>query len=234
MSSLPAFETHRTVQAAAKRVLAELATSIGPHDTERTIARRATELLANEGITDTWYYDCPAFVLLGSRSCLSISGKWYQPADEPVGDYNLVTVDVSPLRGGVWGDCARSFYVENGCCVASPQSIEFQEGAALEQSLHDQLLRSISRETTCGAAYESALAAVEVAGYECLDFIQNIGHSIETSPADRVYLEPGNPRRLGDVGLFTFEPRIRKFGERWGFKHENIYYFDDDGRLSEL
>jgi Xaa-Pro aminopeptidase len=230
----PDIAAHRTVQAAAKRVLAALANLVGPLDTERTIARRAVELLADEGIADTWYYDCPAYVLVGSRSCLSISGREYEPADEPVGDYNLVTVDLSPSLHGVWGDCARSFYVESGRCLAIPQSPEFVAGAALQCELHEQLLRGTTRDTTCGEAYSAALELIRRSGYECLDFLANVGHSIERSPADRIYLEPENPRPLGDLGLFTFEPHIRKLGGRWGFKHENIYYFGDDGRLTEL
>jgi Xaa-Pro aminopeptidase len=227
-------EAHRTVQAAAKRVLAALTSFVGPLETERSIARRAMELLAAEGITETWYYDCPAYVLAGSRSCLSISGREYEPADEPVGDDGLVTVDLSLMRRGVWGDCARSFYVENGRCVAHPQKLEFVAGATLERGLHEKLLRDSTRSTTCGEACSAALELIRQCGYECLDFLGNVGHSIETAPADRVYLEPGNMRPLGDLGLFTFEPHIRKVGGRWGFKHENIYYFNDDGRLIEL
>ncbi|MFT5693600.1 MAG: hypothetical protein ACI92E_002943, partial [Oceanicoccus sp.] len=30
--------------------------------------------------------------------------------------------------------------------------------------------------------------------------------------------------------LFTFEPRTRKVDCSRGFKHENIYFFDSDGR----
>lgn len=105
---------HREVQAVAKKVLAALGSTINPLDTERTIAERATAMLAREGVTDTWYYECPALVLLGSRSRLSISGREYVPNEEEVGFFNLVTVDLSPLRGDIWGDCARSFFIEEG------------------------------------------------------------------------------------------------------------------------
>jgi hypothetical protein len=145
-----------------------------------------------------------------------------------------VTIDLSPSLGGVWGDCARSFYVENGRSVAIPQAREFAEGAELQRLLHEQLCATTTRGTTFGEACSAATAAIRRAGFECIDFLGNVGHSIESSPADRIYLEPENPRPLGDVGLFTFEPHIRKLGGQWGFKHENIYYFDDDGRLIEL
>lgn len=107
-------DTYREVQAIAKAVLAELGATICAQDTERTITDRAIQFLAKRGITETWYHNCPAFVLLGSRSCLSISGRDYVASDEPVGNVNLVTVDLSPSRDGVWGDCARSFYILGG------------------------------------------------------------------------------------------------------------------------
>jgi hypothetical protein len=66
-----------------------------------------------------------------------------------------------------------------------------------------------------------------------LDFLGNIGHSIELTPADRRYIETGNEQRLGNVRLFTFEPHIRTVGGAWGFKHENIYYFSGN-ELQEL
>ena len=75
-------EKYRAVQTIAKIVLAELASSLRATDSERTIADRAVELLAAQGITETWYYNCPAFVLLGSNSCQSISGREYVPGDE--------------------------------------------------------------------------------------------------------------------------------------------------------
>ena len=38
--------------------------------TEKEIALRCKSLMERHGIDETWYYDCPALVLLGSRSCL--------------------------------------------------------------------------------------------------------------------------------------------------------------------
>ena len=222
------------MQSIAKAVLAELAGTIVPADCERSIAVRAGELLAARGITQTWYYDCPAFVLLGSRSCLSVSGRSYTPADEPVGETNLVTVDLSPLRDGVWGDCARSFFVEAGRCVQTPHRPEFRRGAEMEASLHKSMLASATADTTCAELYESATAAMQAGGFENLDSLGNLGHSIEPHRDDRCYLEAGNPRRLGDVGLFTFEPHIRAAGGVWGFKHEDIYRLGPDRRVEAL
>jgi Xaa-Pro aminopeptidase len=227
-------EEHRAVQTVAKAVLARLADDIGPGNTERSIARLAVQLLAEQGVTETWYYDCPAMVLLGSRSCLSVSGRDYRPSDEPVGLTNLVTVDLSPSRHGVWGDCARSFAVEEGRCVEMPRSPEFRRGMTMERRLHEDLLAFATADTTFGELHEHTSAAITAAGFVNLDFLGNVGHSIESRRDDRCYIEAGNARRLGEVALFTFEPHIREAGGAWGFKHESIYRCGPSGRVEEL
>ena len=87
------------------------------------------------GLRDTWYYDCPAFVLLGSRSCASMSGRTYRPAEEAVGEHNLVTVDLSPRRDEIWGDCARSFCIEGGRWVVAPTDTDLADGLAVENAM---------------------------------------------------------------------------------------------------
>ena len=50
---------------------------------------------------------------------------------------------------------------------------------------------------------------------------------------DRVYIEKGNMTKLSDVKYFTFEPHIAFPNSKYGYKKENIYYFDENG-LMEL
>ena len=50
---------------------------------------------------------------------------------------------------------------------------------------------------------------------------------------DRVYTEKGNTQKISDVKYFTFEPHISIQGSKYGFKKENIYYFEN-GKLVEL
>ena len=61
----------------------------------------------------------------------------------------------------------------------------------------------------------------------------NLGHSIVKDKNDRVYTEKGNTQKNGDVKYFTFEPHISIPGSKYGFKKENIYYFEN-GKLVEL
>jgi len=225
---------HCEIQAIAKAVLSDLAPSINADDTERTVAERAVSLLADRGITETWYYNCPAFVLLGSRSCLSISGRGYVPTDEPAGSFNLITIDLSPLRNGVWGDCARSFPIENGRCTFVPQSSEFARGIEVETFLHQAMQAFVTPATTFEELFAFGNAEIKRLGFENLDYLGNLGHSIASTREDRRYIEPNNTMPLGSVPFFTFEPHVRQTNGAWGFKHENIYYFDSEQRLLAL
>jgi Xaa-Pro aminopeptidase len=222
------------VQAKAKRVLSLLGPTISHEDTERPIAARATEFLKQQGLHETWYYQCPAMVLLGSRSAISLSGRVYEPSDEAVGALNLVTVDLSPCQGSLWGDCARTYAVENGHFADRPTEADFRAGFEVERSLHELLISSVTRETTFSELHSLASTYLEKWKYDNLDNNHNFGHSIETRPDDRIYVAAGNARDLGSVDYFTFEPHIRKRGTGWGFKHEDIYYFGSRGKACVL
>ncbi len=227
-------EQHKYVQSIAKLVHAQLVSFITPEATESTIVKKAIEILAEFGVTETWYHDVPAFVLLGSRSCLSISGRDYFPENEKVGQTNFITIDLSPKIGEVWGDCARSIAVENGRPTLSPKQQEFLNGFAIEKALHAEMINFVRPQTKFCELYEFSNTRIKHYGYENLDFLGNVGHSIESRASDRRFVDSRCKESLGDVGLFTFEPHIRKCGSKWGFKHEEIYYFDQDGRAIVL
>ncbi len=234
MPSRELIAEHRVVQGIARALLDDLALSISPEDSEFTIAEKAVSGLCSRGAPDTWYYNCPAFVLLGARSCLSISGRDYQPAEKKVGLHNLVTVDLSPVLGGRWGDCARSFYVEDGSVTSTPTSPEFLKGQLFLASLHAQMRRLVTSQTSFHALWEWTNRKIKEQGFENLDFLANVGHSIATTRDARQYIEKGNMALLGDVPFFTFEPHVRELGGTWGFKHENIFFFNNEHLLEEL
>ncbi|MGC3968481.1 MAG: M24 family metallopeptidase [Pirellulales bacterium] len=234
MPSETTIAEHREIQQAAKAVLSELAEQITAVDTERSIADKAYAGLCRHGLTETWYYSCPALVLLGSRSCLSISGRDYEPGLEPVGEFNLVTVDVSPLRDGRWGDCARSFFIEQGRATNEPSSPELQIGRRFLASLHADMPAFVRPETTFHELFQWAERRIAAAGFELLDFLANVGHSLGTRREERQFIQEQNPLCLNEVPFFTFEPHVRTVGGRWGFKREDIFFFRQDGRLDIL
>jgi hypothetical protein len=127
----------------------------------------------------------------------------------------------------VWGDCARSFFVEDGVAVRHPQSPEFIRGGEALSVLHMNLLTFATPDTTFEDLCEYASSQMGFLGFVNLDFLGNVGHTIESNPATRSFIAVGNTRLLGSARLFTFEPHIKALEGKWGFKHEEIYYFQD-------
>ena len=136
---------YKKIQLIAKNVLDEIKNFIKPEISEKEIVEECKKKMKKHGIGETWYYDCPAFVLLGSRSCLSVSGKNYVPSEEMVGKENLITIDLSPLKNGVWGDCSRSFVVEDGIVKdeCDIKNFEFLEGLRIERELHNHFIEFV-------------------------------------------------------------------------------------------
>lgn len=229
-------EKYKKVQSIAKTVLIEIESYITEDKSEKEIASACKTLLEKHGINKTWYYDCPALVLLGSRSCTSISGREYIPSDEKVGKNNLITIDLSPLDNEIWGDCSRSFVVEDGKIknLESMRSKEFLDGIKTEEKLHKDFKNYVKTGMTFEDVYQFLNAKITEYGYINLDFMGNVGHTIETDRNDRLYFEKGNTNKLTDDMLFTFEPHISTSEKKWGFKCENIYFFGEDKKIEEL
>lgn len=234
MPSAPEIAEHRKAQDAAKAVLDRLPEVIGASDTEQTIASKAHQMLRELGCPDTWYYDCPALVLLGSRSCLSVSGKVYQASQESVGAINLITVDLSPIQQHYWGDCARSFAIEDGKVTANPSLLEFKNGIHFLEQLQQQMMKIVQPETSFGQLFDWANVRIRESGFVNLDYRNNVGHSITTSSEERQFIRSNNSVKLGDTAFFSFEPFVRLKGGNWGFKHEDIFFFNQAGILERL
>lgn len=227
-------DAYGNIQSIAKKVHNRLRGHIDARSTEESIVKKSINILSEYGISETWYHNVPAFVLLGSRSCLSISGRDYSPSNEKAGEINLVTVDLSPSLKGIWGDCARSYFIENGQCTVNPKLAEFQEGESAEAKLHRKMKEFVTPKTKFSELFEFGNHNIKELGFENLDFLGNLGHSIEIKTSERRFIDKNCHENIGSVQLFTYEPHIRKIDGSWGFKHENIYYFARSGQVKEL
>jgi len=188
------------------------------------------------GADSFWYWDIGAFVFAGEDTVQSVSGRSYLTADRVIQPDDIITIDLSPQRDGLWGDFARTIIVENGRAIEDPRlasNEDWRSGVLAEERLHADLCGVAEPSMTLGDLYTAMNSRIRDLGFENLDFLGNLGHSIERRSADRVYIEQGNTTRLGELELFTFEPHIRRPGGAFGFKHENIYYFEN-ARLVEL
>lgn len=58
-------------------------------------------------------------------------------------------------------------------------------------------------------------------------FAGDLGHTIEFHMGEWRYFEAGNQTTLGEVRLFTFEQHIQRSDGCYGFKKEDIYYFQN-------
>lgn len=227
-------QAYKQVQTAAKTVLRILPSQLNLHDTEATIATKATRMLVDLGYPDTWYYNCHAQVLLGSRSCLSISGKSYTAHDEVLGGTNLVSIDLSPMKDDIWGDYSRTFAFELGLWVEHPKTREYQNGFQFQNYIHQELVRWLKPHHTLHQLFAWANVKIREKGFVNLDFRGNLGHSLAATREDRHFIQADDHTALGDIQFFSFEPFVRVKGGHWGFKHEDIYFFDANDQLQVL
>lgn len=112
----------------------------------------------------------------------------------------------------MWGDCARSFAVERGSVTDNPKQREFASGFAIEKALHAEMIEFVRPSTKFSELFEFSNARIKHYGYENLDFLGNVGHSIEARTSDRRFVDRRCHESLGDVEFFTFEPHIRRVG----------------------
>ena len=229
-------QSYSQIQQTAKQTIAYIKKIIKPGMNLLDIRKLCEEKLMELGADSFWYWDVGAFVFAGDETTVSISGKQYVTSDKIIENNDIITIDLSPQVGNIWGDYARTIIVENGEVVDDIELIQNQEwksGLQMEEKLHAELFRFVTKETTFEELYYHMNEFIVENGFVNLDFMGNLGHSIVKSKGDRVYIERGNVMKLGDVKYFTFEPHITFPDSKYGYKKENIYYFDETG-LVEL
>ena len=218
------------VQKIAKDTIEFIKTEIKPGMLLSQVRSLCEDKMLELGADSFWYWDVGAFVFSGDETTVSVSGKEYSTSDRTIGSDDIVTIDLSPQIGDTWGDHARTVIIENGCVVKSVTEIgnsEWREGLMMEKKLHDKMTEIVSPDMTFEDLYYQMNEYIKDEGYINLDFMGNLGHSIVRRKDDRIYIEKGNRSKLGDVDYFTFEPHISVAGSKFGYKREDIYYFEN-------
>ncbi|MFR5875415.1 MAG: M24 family metallopeptidase [Eubacterium sp.] len=227
---------YNEVQKIAKDTIKYIKFVIRPRMELLEVRKLCEQKMIDLGADSFWYWNIGAFVFAGDETALSVSGKEYKTSNRLISNNDIVTIDLSPQNKNIWGDYARTIIIENGKVVekiSNISNIEWRNGLLMEESLHNELFTFAKPQTTFEELYYHINEYIVDKGYINLDFLGNLGHSIEKKKKDRIYIEKGNSAALGDVQLFTFEPHISIIDSKYGFKKENIYYFEN-GELKKL
>lgn len=226
---------YKEVQSIAKKTMEYIKEHIHSGMTLLEVRNLCESKMLELGADSFWYWDVGAFIFAGDETTLSVSGKEYITSERVISENDLITIDLSPQNGDTWGDYARTVIIENGSVVDSDNvsNDEWKKGLQTEKYLHEEMCKFVTPETTFEELYYYINGIIEQKGYINLDFMGNLGHSIVRQKNDRVYIEKGNQIRLSDVSYFTFEPHISVKGSKYGYKRENIYYFER-GVIKEL
>jgi len=224
-------KNYKTVQDAARFTLDRIIEFIKPGVSESDLVKKCDELQRAAGVDGYWYKALPALVLVGDHTTLAISSEPYVQSECPIQETDLVTIDLNPSIDGYCGDYARTYYIEGGVARRLPLFHEEFLAAALAQNhLHATLKQFASERMSFGDLYQIIHEEIERMGFLQLDYL---GHDVKKDMDRLNFIAPDVMHSLGEVGLFTLEPQIGLKGGRYGFKHENIYYFKD-GELKEL
>ena len=227
---------HIEVQRIAKMAMEATRAALCPGQTLAKVREHCEAKLLEFGADSFWYWGIGAFVFAGSGTIRSVSGRDYETPDYVLGEQEILTLDLSPQRRGIWGDFARTLLIEDGVPLEDPldsSNAEWRSGVLTEAHLHALLCELAVPSMTFEELARLMNEHIGDLGYENLDFLGNLGHSIARQSSDRVYIEPGNPARLDSVDFFTFEPHIRRPNGIFGYKREDIYCFDQ-GRLTAI
>ena len=223
---------HIQAQQIARQAMERMQDCIQPGMELAQVRQLCEAALCRLGAESFWYYDIGAFCFAGDQTALSVSGRQYQVADRRLQGEDIITIDLSPQVNGCWGDYARTIILQQGKAVRQAEQVqngEWRSGLLTEQLLHRQLLRLARPDRTFHQLHEQMNRLIEEQGFVNLDFQGNLGHTIAARREDRVFLEKGAEIRLGEAGLFTFVPHIGRPGSVYGYKQEDIYYFDQRG-----
>ena len=221
---------YQAVQKIAKDTIKYIEAEISPGMSLKKVRCLCEYKMRELGADSSWYWDIGAFVFSGDETTVSVSGREYSTSDRVIMTDDIITIDLSPQVGDIWGDYARTIILQNGKVSESYDKIEnfeWRAGLEMEEKIHDRMIEIVSREMTFEELYYQMNDYIRKEGYINLDFMGNLGHSIVRKKDDRIYIEKGNRAQLGDVHFFTFEPHISVSGSKYGYKMENIYYFDD-------
>lgn len=180
------------MQMLAKATISYIKSNIKVGQTLQQIKEMAENKMLELGADGFWYYGVGCLIYADEDTTISISGRKYIPADRQIKENSLITIDLSPQCKKVWGDYAETIIVQDGIVVNNVDLIdnkEWKELLLFEEKLHNELISFVGTHTSFEQLYLYMNDFILKNGYVNLDFISNLGHSIESSKRKRIYIE---------------------------------------------
>ena len=101
-------QSYSRIQLVAKQTIEYIKKIIKPGMNLLEIRKFCEEKLLELGADSFWYWDVGAFVFAGDETTVSVSGKQYVTSNRVIGNNDIITIDLSPQMGNIWGDYART------------------------------------------------------------------------------------------------------------------------------
>ena len=97
---------------------------------------------------------------------LSVSGKEYTTSERVIAENDIITIDLSPQNGDIWGDYARTIIIENGKVVEidNVSNEEWKKGLLMEKFLHEEMCKFVTPKTTFEELYYYINSIIEEKG----------------------------------------------------------------------
>lgn len=143
---------YREVQQIAKDTIAYAKRVINPGMNLLQVRKLCEQKMLELGADSFWYWDIGAFVFAGDETTISVSGKQYITSNRTIAENDIITIDLSPQNGNIWGDYARTIIIENGVVVDKADVCNEEQKARLERKIESErssyrYLNSSLRET---------------------------------------------------------------------------------------
>jgi Xaa-Pro dipeptidase len=199
-------ETQALAIAAAQAALA----AAEPGVTELQIESVASDRMRAGGAVSVW-----TITTVGAGPNAHFSFPTHPPTQLKVAERDVVMVDVQPISAsGFWGDCTR-------CRVIG----DYPEAAAALrdlEKLHYEVLAQCRPGMPANELFGRSHSRLEAEGFELLDLLSNIGHTLAPGAAYvEGFIDAGNARPMW--GAWAVEP----FAKRGGIavKVEDLVWF---------
>lgn len=95
---------YKEVQQIARETIEYAKTFIKPGMNLLEMRKLCEQKMLELGADSFWYWDIGAFVFAGDETTVSVSGKQYVTSDRTINGNDIVTIDLSPQNGNIWGD----------------------------------------------------------------------------------------------------------------------------------